>query len=99
MQKELEQLSETMGVSICLSLNHLSGWHYGPTCGSACNVIKILSSDLAGGICGARSDAHFSRFSLKGRWQDEMVGLILEDGENLYLRFIEEFDLIKRRRN
>lgn len=84
-----------MGVLICLYLNHLSGWHYGPTRGSACNVINILSSDLAGGIRGARSDAHFPRFSLKGRWQDEIVGLILEDGGYLYLRFVEEFDLSK----
>lgn len=95
MQKELEQLSKTMGVLICLYPNNLSGWHYGPTRGSACNVIKILSSDLAGGICGARSDAHFPRFSPKGRWQDEMVGLTLKGGEYLYLRFVEESDLCR----
>lgn len=93
MQKELEQLSKTMGVLICLYPNNLSGWHYGPTRGSACNVIKILSSDLDRGICGARSDAQFPTFSLKRRWQDEMVGLTLKDGEYLYLRFFEEFDL------
>lgn len=93
MQKELEQLSKTMGVLICLYLNNLSGWHCGPTRGGACNVINILSSDLAGRNCGARSDAHFPRFSLQGRWQDEMVGLTLEDGEYLYLRLVEEFDL------
>lgn len=85
-----------MGELICQYLNYLSGWqHYGLICGSTCNVIKVVSSDMAGGICGARSDANFPRFCLKGRWQDKIVGLILEDGEYLYLRFVEEFDLSK----
>lgn len=36
----------------------------------------------------------FPRFCLMGRWQEEMVGLILKDSEYLELRF-EEFDLSK----
>lgn len=51
--------------------------------------------DKARVTCRARSEAHFPRFCLKGRWQDEIVGLILEDGEYLYLGFVEEFDLTK----
>lgn len=99
-QKELEQFIKTMGMFIAVIL--LS------------QQMAILQAstqqclqryqDKAGVTCGARSETHFPEFCLKGRWQDEIVGLILEDGEYLYLGFVEEFDLtniqglIKRRR-
>lgn len=82
----LNSSAQPIGDLICRYLIYLSGWqHNGLIRGSACNAIKTVSSDMAEGICRARSEAHLPRFYLKGCWYHEIVGLILENGKYLHL--------------